>query len=168
MSFSSDNSIQINQLPLSINLPKEQDELIKSLEQLYKRIANSVNTKEGSLYSLQELGNFQQFFTLNNPQQFRNVYRKVFDIIDLNGGNIAAGATATVAHNISGLSVPVHIYGTATNSDATIRYMPLPYASNAANRSIELYLTSTNVVVVNGSAQTALTQCYVVAEYLKN
>lgn len=168
MSFSSDSALLVNQLPISVEFPREEDKFYETLTLLYKRIANSVNNKEGGLFSLQELYNSQLYFTLGQPNNFRNVFRKVFDMVSLNGGNIAAGATVSAAHNISGLVAPTHIYGAATNSDATVRYMPLPYVSSTATRCIEIYLTPTNVVLINGATQTALTQAYIVAEYVKN
>ena len=168
MSFSSDIPSQINQIPISIELPKKYEEAHEILSLLLKRINDAVNKKEGSLYSLAEFGNFQSYFIQSDPNNFRNVYRKVFDMVNLNGGNIGAGATASFAHGISGITQTTRIYGSATNSDATPRYMPLPYASEINTRNIEIYLTSTNVVLVNGSTQTALTSATIVAEYVKN
>lgn len=158
MSFSSDNAIQVNQLPLSIDFPEDLGELVKSLELIYKRIANCVNTKEGSLYSLQELGNFNQYFTTNNPQQFRNVYRKVFDMVNLNGGNIAGGATVNFAHNISGIQSATLIYASCTSTDN--QYFTVVYPNTR--------LDATQVYFTNPLPATALSAVYVIAEYLKN
>lgn len=158
----------VNQLPLSVDFPKDQQKFLEILTELYKRIANCVNTKEGGLFSLQELFNSQQYFTPGTPNIFRNVYRKVFDMVALNGGPIAAGATASFAHNITGIVAPTHIYGGATNSDAPVKFIPLPYVSaTLVTDQVQIYLTSTNVVLVNGATQTALTQAYVVCEYVK-
>jgi len=169
MSFNSDPALLVNQLPISIEFPKDDGKLLETLTLIYKRIAQSVNTKEGGLFSLQELFSSQQYFTLGNPQQFRNVYRKVFDMVSLNGGPIAAGATVTAAHSITGIVAPTHIYGGATNSDAPVKFIPLPYVSaTVVTDQVQIYMTSTNVVLVNGATQTDLTQAYVVCEYLKN
>ena len=168
MSFSSDPALLVNQLPLSVEFPRDQEKFLEILTLLYKRIANSVNTKEGGLFSLQELFNFQQYFTLTNPNGFRNVYRKVFDMVDLNGGSIAAGATATFAHNINNLLSPTHIYGAATNSDGRPKFIPLPYVSaTLVTDQVQIHLDATNVTLINGATQTALTQAYIVAEYVK-
>ncbi len=167
MTFSSNNALQLNQLPLTLNFPKTYDEFLPIMTLLYKRIVASMNTKEGSLYSLEELGNFNQYFTLNDPLTFRNVYRKVFDVVDENGGPIPAGATVNFAHNITGIVSCTHIYGTATNSDVPVHYLPLPYASSTAGKVVELYATPTEIFVINGATQSALTQCYVVLEYVK-
>lgn len=169
MSFSSDPALLVNQLPLSIDFPKEQDKFLETITLIYKRIAQSVNNKEGGLFTLQELYDSQLYFTPGNPQTFRNVYRKVFDMVNLNGGPIGAGVTASFPHNIAGLFAPTHIYGGATNSDVPVKFIPLPYVSaTTVTDQVQIYLTATNVVLVNGATQTVLTQAYIVAEYLKN
>ena len=168
MSFSSDPSTLINQLPISLELPKKYEEAHEVLSLLLKRINDAVNKKEGSLYSLAEFGNFQSYFIQTDPNNFRTVYRKVFDMVNLNGGSIAPGATVSSAHGISGITQTTRIYGSATNSDAPVHYLPLPYASQTTTKIIEIYLTPTNVVLVNGSTQTALTSATIVAEYVKN
>jgi hypothetical protein len=157
LSFSSDDPLLVNQLPLSIDFPKEQDKFREIITELYKRIANSVNTKEGGLYSLQELYNFNQFFKPNNPNQFRNVYRKVFDLIAINGGPIAGGATVTAPHNIKGLMSATNIYASCTSSTPT--YFTVVYP--------DAYLDSVNLNFTNPLGSTTLTNVYFVAEYLK-
>ncbi len=169
MSFSNDQPIQVNQLPISVIFPKDQVKFLDILTELYKRIANCVNTKEGGLFTLQELFDSQQYFTQGKPGIFRNVYRKVFDMVDLNGGPIAPGVTVTFPHNIVGIIATAHIYGGATNSDVPIKFIPLNYVSaTVITKQIEIYLDPTNVTLINGATQSALTQAYVVAEYLKN
>ena len=168
MSFNNDMPLLVNQLPISVDFPTEQQKFLETLTLLYKRIANCVNTKEGGLFSLQELFDSQQYFIQGNPNNFRNVYRKVFDMVNLNGGPIGAGATATFAHNITGIVAPTHIYGGATNSDVPVKFIPLNYVSaTVVTDQVQIYLTPTNVVLVNGATQTALTQAYIVAEYVK-
>jgi hypothetical protein len=167
MSFTSDSPSQINQLPVSVEFPRTYEEFIPIITLLYKRISASVNAKEGSLFSLEEQGNFQQFFTTGSPFTFRNVYRKTFDMVNLNGGNIAAGATFTTPHNVSSINAATHIYGTATTSEATPKYVPIPYVTSTGANQIQIYATSTNLVLINGTT-TALTQAYIVLEVVKN
>lgn len=169
MTFTSNQPLLVNQLPLSIDFPKEWVKFLDIWTELYKRIANCVNTKEGGLFSLQEQFSSQQYFTLSEPGVFRNVYRKTFDMVELNGGSIAAGATVTFPHNITGILDTATIYGGATNSDAPVKYIPLPYVSaTSVTNQVQIYLTPTDVVLINGATQSALTQAYIVAEYLKN
>jgi hypothetical protein len=164
--FSSDQSLITNALPISVDFPRDQQDFINTISLLYKRIANAVNAKESALYLLEELATFKLYFTSNDPLIFRNVYRKTFDMVNLNGGNIGAGATVSVAHGINGIVACTLIFGTATTSDVPVRYVPLPYVSQIIAENIQIYLTPTNVVLVNGNS--ILTQAYITAEYVKN
>lgn len=158
MAFSSDIPLQSNQLPISIDFAKlESEEFNNQISLTYKRIADSVNKKEGSLYLTQEIANFKQYFTANDPQTTRNAYRKTFDIVALNGGVVAPAATVTFPHGITGLLYTALIYAGCANSGGEFFTVVYPQA----------YLTTTDVVFTNSSASD-VTQCYVVAEYLKN
>ncbi len=169
MAFNSNMPLLVNQLPISIDFPKDQLKFLEILTELYKRIANCVNTKEGGLFSLEELFDSQQYFTPGVPNVFRNVYRKVFDMTALTGGPIGPGATVSFPHNITGLLSPTFIYGGATNSDSPVKYIPLNYVSaTLVTDQVQIYLTPTNVVLVNGATNSALTQATIVAEYVKN
>lgn len=157
MSFTNDQPIQTAQLPISIEFstdPKKNQEILSLNNQ---RISTTVNGKTGGLHSLVELANSNQFFNQANTQSFRNVYRKCFDMVNLNGGNIAGGATVTFPHNINGLKFSALIYASCTS--VTPEYFTVVYP-NAK-------LSSTNVTFTNPLPATAISSCYVVAEYLK-
>ena len=157
--FSSDQALISNALPISVDFEDSGDNLIPTISLIYKRIANSVNGKESALYSLAEISTFVQYFTVDNPQQFRNVYRKCFDMVDLNGGNIPVGAAPIpFPHNINGLLESALIYANATSVAGRRFSFTEPY----------VYLDGTNVVVINPDPASALTQCDVIANYLKN
>jgi len=158
LSFSSDNASLVNQLPLSIDFPKDQEKFLQILTDTYKRIANAVNTKEGGLFPLMELFNSEQFFTPQNPQQFRNVYRKVFDVVALNNGPVAGGATVAFPHGISGLKEATFIYASCTS--ATPQFFTVVYP--------DAFLDATNLNFTNPLGSTALNAVYFVAEYVKN
>ena len=164
MSFSSDVPLQSNQLPISIEFPPVNEEFDESLSLTYKRIVDSVNRKEGSLYQLQEQATFQQYFTVGNPQVNRNGYRMV-----VNFGTLPNTGPKSVAHGISFNSnfSTTRIYGSATDPTGLL-YIPLPFASPTAANNIELYLDATNVNVITGSNRTNFTICTIVIEYLKN
>jgi hypothetical protein len=176
MSSSSDIGIRANQLPVTVEIPRDETEFYDYLTLHIKRVANAVNTKTGGLYTEQEQYSFNQYFTVNNPNIFRNVYRYVYDMVALNAGPIAPGATFATPHNIpmptpTSLLNGTHIYGSATNSDAAPngpKRLPLPYASSTLTKNIEIYFDNVNVTIINGSTQTALTYCTIVLEYLKN
>lgn len=160
MSFSSDKPLLSNQLPISIDFPNPDDkEFNDTLTLTYKRIADSMNSKEGALYLLNELANFRLFYTANNPQITRNSYRKVFDMVILNSGNIGAAAAVSFTHNITGLFNTDLIYASCTSDEATPKYFTVVYPNT--------YLDTTKVYFTNPLG-VALKQCIVVANYLKN
>jgi hypothetical protein len=158
MSFSADQALQVNQLPLTIDIPRDPEEMRQALLLYLKQMANSLNTKEGALYTLQELYDFKQYYTLNNPNVFRNNYRSVFDLTQLNGGNIGGGATVAFPHNINGLLYGTMIYAGCTSATPTYFSVMAPTL---------VWLDAVNINFTNPLGGTALTSCIAVAEYLK-
>lgn len=157
MSFTSNQPLLVNQLPLSVDFPKDQDKFLEVITEIYKRIANSVNTKEGGLYSLQELFNSIQYFTPNNPNNFRNAYRKTFDVVALNGTPIPPAGVVTFPHQIMGIKSATHIYASCTSTDPQYFTVVYPY----------VILDNDNFIFTNPLPSTSLTTVYLIAEYLK-
>jgi hypothetical protein len=159
MSFSSDQPSLVNQLPVSLDLPKTWEQAHEIISIMIKLQNDAINKKEGSLYIPVELGNFQSYYTRGDANTFRNAYRKVFDLVGLNGNvNIGAGATVTFPHGITGLFQSAGIRADCTSVTPTFfSVMGQP----------TVYLTSTDVVFTNPLA-VALTCVNVVADYLKN
>jgi hypothetical protein len=172
--FSSNQPLLANQLPISEDFSSQEKDPLNNLQNLYRRVANVVNTKEGALYSLQEIGTFQQFFSTTttsggtlNAFVFRNTYRKVFDMVQLNGGNIPSGTTVSFPHGITGITMCTRIYGTATTVEGTPKFLPLPYPNATSNQTITIYCDATNVYLINGAGQQPLSQAYIILEYVK-
>lgn len=161
MSFSSDVPLQSNQLPISIDYPDldEPKEFLDTLTLDRKRIADSMNSKEGALYDLTEQANFRKFYDPANTQQTRNSYRSVFDLVILNKGNIPAGATVSFPHNIQNLYNNDLTYASCTTDEAKPRLFSI--------MGITVYLDDTKVFFTNPLG-VALKQAIVVANYLKN
>lgn len=162
---SSDQPLLANQLPISIEFPKELNGLVETVTNTYKRIASSVNTKEGALYVPQEISTFQQYFTSNNPQVFRAVYRKVIDF-----GALPNTGTKTMPHGISCTDVfsVTRIYGAATDPSGTFHFIPLPFSSPDITKNISLEADNTDIIITTGMDRTPYTRCTVVFEYVKN
>lgn len=157
--FSNDQALINNALPISFDIEESEDNLVPTISLIYKRIANSVNGKESALYSIEERGTFQLYFNINDTMNFRNVFRKCFDMVNLNGNvPIPAGATVTFPHNITGVMWSALIYANMTNT-AGRRF---------SDMGLNIYIDATNVTVTNPDAVNALTQCDVIANYLKN
>ncbi len=163
MTYGPANS-QGSYLTVNFDLPVD-DNIARDLLVKRERLtAQLLNIKESGQFETRELINAQQWFSVEaspNPQKPRYGYRLVF-----NRGAIAAGASDTFAHNITGITTFTRIYGTAIT--ATPDFRPIPYSSaTAVNLQIEVRCTSTQCIVTNGAAAPAITSYYLVIEYLK-
>ncbi len=156
MSSSSDNSQVANQLPISMDFSRQPDEFYNQITEIYKRIASSVNSRELAFYYESETATFKNYFNANNTQKRKNVYRKVFDLVSLNGVNIPAAGVVAFPHGISNLSKAALIYAGCTST--TPLYFSVMYPN--------IYLDAVNINFINPLG-TALTSVYAVAEYLK-
>jgi hypothetical protein len=163
MAFSSDNALQSNQLASDVQFDKEKEEFNSVLNIQYRRIVDSVNSKEGAFYLLQELANFKQIFTSNNPQRNRNSYRTTIDMIQQNGGNIGAGITVIVPYNFSSVKDSVLIYCSCT--DITGKLFTL---TGTGVYIISGPTPGTGVAVFTNTTANTITQAMFVAEYTKN
>lgn len=160
MTFGPENAIS-NYLPVEIQLPEEQADINQVFSDRHRSIADVVNLKENAQYEDSELLTGQQWFTANNNQTKRQTYRKVFDT-----GVINAGATANIAHGITGVALFTRIYGCCVT--AVVDYRPIPYSSVAAlNQQIEINVAGLNIVIINGAASPQITSGIVVLEYIK-
>lgn len=164
---SSDNPLNTNQLPISLDVNPEDKDFQNILLLYLRRVANAVNTKESGLFLLQENATFEQWYQTGNPQQNRNAYRITADLVMLNGGNIPAGttnivlSTSTQPMKINGYLYPVQGFGGAVDT------MGLSYFLNDPDIYVR-YNNSTNTIIIQNNLGNALTWCVWVMEYLKN
>ena len=167
MTFSSNQALNTNQLPISLDVDPEDKDFQGILLLYLRRVANAVNTKERGLFLLQENANFEQWYQIGNPQQNRNAYRITADLVMLNGGNIPAGTTnivlssTTQPMNIMGYLYPVQGFGGAVDTTG------LSYFLNDPSIYVR-YNSSTNTIIIQNNSGNALTWCVWVMEYLKN
>lgn len=132
------------------------------MTQVYIDQANAINIRQIGIFEQNQSVTGQQFFNVTNQQQPRLSFRKVFPI-----GAIAAGATSTTAHGLTGVTSYTHIYGTAITGVPDNR--PLPYSSaTLVTDQVSLTVTATNIVIVNGATAPNITSAIVVLEYLLN
>ncbi len=167
MTFSSDNSLSTNQLPISLDVNPEEEGFQSILVLYLRRIANAVNTKESGLYLLQENASFEQWFG-SSPNQNRNGYRMTFDLIALNGGaDIVAGETrlsltsTTQPPQIDGFLYPVQGFGAAMDSAGVC------YFFNDPDIYIR-YSSFTDEVIIESTVLLPVTWAVWTMEYLKN
>lgn len=157
MSYSSDPSGLQNQLPLSIELSKEPDEMRNDINDLYQSIASSVNNKVGGLYVPIEKINSEQYFDSSNVQRLRNVYRMTVDF-----GALPNATTKSVNHNISWNSSYrlTAAWGASTDPSAE-EAIAIP------NEGIFLKINATSVIITTTSDFSSFTSTTVVVEYTK-
>jgi len=167
MTFSSNEPLNTNQLPISLDVNPEEKDFENILLLYLRRVANAVNTKASGLFLLQENANFGQWYQIGNPQQNRNAYRITVDLVNLNGGNIPVGttnivlSTSTQPQNITGYLYPVQGFGGAVDTGG------LSYFLNDPDIYVR-YQNSTNTIIIQNNSGNALTWCTWVMEYLKN
>jgi len=168
MAFNSDTPLQSNQLPISIDFPKGNDENFQeTLSLSYKRTADAVNTKKGSIFNLEENASFDRYFptttssNTSNSFPFRSGYRKTFNLTV----PIAPGATLTFAHGVTGLAKLTDMYGGCLTNAG--EFLPLPYVSLTLAKQIEIKATTTTITLINGGSQGTITEASIVMEYLK-
>lgn len=178
MTFSSDNPVNTNQLPISLDVDPQDREFANILLLYLRRVANAVNTKESGLFLLQENANFEQWYQIGNPQQNRNSYRLTIDLVFLNDQlnsvtTIPTGTTSLTLNSdpsmppvtqplpIIGYLYPVQGFGGAVDTNG------LSYFLNDPDIYVR-YNNSTNTIVIQNNSGNALTWCVWVMEYLKN
>lgn len=167
MTFSSDNALNTNQLPISLDVNADDKDFDNILLLYLRRVANAVNTKESGLFLLQENANFEQWFQNGNPQKNRNAYRITVDLASLHGGNIPTGttnivlSTSTQPMKINGYLFPVQGFGGAVDTTG------ISYFLNEPDVYVR-YNNSTNTLIIVNNTGNALTWCVWVMEYLKN
>jgi len=178
MSFSSDQPLLSNQVPISLDIPPPNDPHFQDIISLFtKRVSDIINTKEGALHTLQEIATFQQYFSYVDPTVvppvpqpfiFRPGYRRTYDLVALFGAAIPTGTT-TIALTGSNLIVtnagfldPVNGYTAATAAG------PI-YYFNGIYLDVRFDNTSSsaqNIIIQNNTGST-LTSCIYNFEYLK-
>lgn len=151
----------INNTPFlrtSRKFPQDTKLLEVELSKSYVDTANAVNSREICLYYTAIVNTGQQWSIPANGE-VAQALRKVFLI-----PATAAGATATIIHNIPSISQVTRLYGTIISALPDFR--PLPYASTTANANIELRADTTNIYVKVGSASPNIVSGNVIIEWL--
>lgn len=136
-------------------------ELIVRLYQNVNNIALALNSKDSAFYLTEEFQTGQLWFNQNSSNQLdlRPAFRKV-----VNFGPIGLGLNAPVPHGLTPTNTWkfTKIQGAASDT-ATLTYFPLPFAGAG---DIQVKVTSTNVVINNGTVST-FTDAYIILEYIK-
>lgn len=149
-------------LQTSLYFPEEFEEFRVKFLEVFKDISSTTNIREIGVYDRLEFLAGQQWFNATNSQQKRSAFRRVYSF-----GNIATGATLNIPHLLTNFTEFTHIRGTCITD--VVDYRPIPYSSvTAANQQIEINVTATNIVIINGAAAPNITSGTVVLEFLKS
>lgn len=158
MGFNNDQPQQTNQIVTAINLPDIEEEpnlFQERLQSILQKIANTVNSKEGAFYSLEEKSSSGQYFA-KSENKLRNVYRKVLDFVALNGTSIPAGETISFPHGMTNISASAMIYANCSSTDGLFFTVVFP----------DVYVTDIDAVFTNSYSQ-PLSQVDVIIQTLK-
>ena len=154
-------------IPTDIILPEDPEELRRVLDDILRKIIGATNDKDIGYYNTIRNVNGQKWFTANNPQVFKNVFRKVVDLGGLN--DFTAINPQNTAH---GIVVPAanfeitRLYGVAT--DPNTLYIPLPYIDMAGGGNhIQLSMDNTNIILTSNIDYSMFTAAYVVVEWVE-
>lgn len=95
----------------------------------------------------------------------RRIYRKVINV-----GTLPNNTSKSTAHGLTVSSTFrfIKMYGWASNGSTATSWKPLPYVdqNNGSTYQISIDVDNTNVVIYTHYNATALTDCYVVLEYV--
>lgn len=141
-------------------IPDDKTDLEYLAKTRYTEIADTINLREIGVFPLAEVETGQQWYTPGNPQQYRQVFRKVIPI-----GSVAAGPGTAVNHGITSISRFTNIYG--TGNAAGPLYYALPYSEAGGTGNVEVQVSDVSVTVILGATAPALTDVEVVLEYIK-
>lgn len=163
MSISSERALLANQVS-DVDYPDNFEEFIDVFNIEIKKIIDAINSKEGGLYTLQELSTFNRYYDTVNLSNLRNVYRRT-----INFGRLPNATTKHVSHGntLNSEAKVTKLYGGATNL-ITGSFIPLPFSSTTLADNIILQATLDEVIVTTGANYSDYTDCTIVFEYVRN
>lgn len=165
------NIWDVSQVYAVQDISPQLQELLIRLYQNLNRMSIVTNIKDSGYYVLSEFVNGQIYFPnpdLNSTTAAVPIFRQVYRLV-VNFGSLPNSSSKSVAHNIPITSATTFTRIYATSSDTIDKtYIPIPYASNTANKNIELSVDATNVIITTGMAWPNYDTTYVVLEYIKS
>ena len=127
-----------------------------------KLTAQILNTRIRGHFELSEIVDGEIWFVVSDNNNKRSGFRKSFD----RPAGIGVGGTDAFLHTITNMVTPTRIWGVATT--ATPDWRPIPYTdATAVTDQIEITVTATQIIVVNGATAPVINSYIVILEYLK-
>lgn len=149
-------------VPVYSETPPEWDDARGYITETFKRLGNTVNTRESGSYVDVEVVNGQQFVP-GTGRDTRSVFRKVVKF-----GALPNAAIKRVAHGIATTANTriTRIYAAATQPGFNFG-IPIPYVDVPGGQNISLIMDATYVYITTAANLTAYTDTYVVIEYVQ-
>ncbi|HEX5553454.1 MAG TPA: hypothetical protein VFX43_09420 [Chitinophagaceae bacterium] len=166
-------SNNVTSVPLLQNhrqFPMDSVNLRETLNKMYLDVATTVNLREIAVYDVFLALNGQQWFSSStdianrsglSSSPRRQGQRQVFTFDTIN-----AGATKTIIHGISGITLVTRLYGNVITANPDFRPLPFSDITNVTNQ-ISIYNDATNIYVINGATAPQITSGFVVLEFLQ-
>ena len=150
------------QIPIDDSLPDIWEEARSALIERSKKLATAINIRTVGWYIDREILTGSKFIpTADDTQEFRDIFRKTFDI-----GTLPNNGIKNVAHEISEIPENFRLlamWGAATNT-TTGASLPLPYVSIVGNH-IDLKMDATNIIITTNSNYSSYNESMIVIEY---
>ena len=132
-----------------------------SLVENVNSILLAVNAKDVGIYNDKETLTGQNFFSKEDDNIQRPVFRRVIDF-----GALPDTTNKQVAHELdSTWSYKFTRIYAVTSDSANKDYLPIPYATSTAIDIIELFVDDTYVNITTGKDRTSFDTTYCVIEY---
>lgn len=149
-----------------VNNPQQLD---AELSKFCTDVSDAVNDRINGIFETFQIVTGENWYNLNfqppykNQQKRRQSYRYLFTF-----GAIEPGTPLAITHGITGITQITHHTGGGVVTDIP-DFRIVPYVSaTLATDQIELQVTPTQIIIINGSTAPAIVSGYVDLEYLLN
>lgn len=149
------------QIPVYDTLPDTWEEGRLSLVERTKKLANGINIRSVGWYIDVEILTGKKFIPTSTSQDFRDIFRKTFDI-----GALPNNGIKNVAHGITEIPINFRLlsmWGAATNTTSGSS-IPLPYTSIAGNH-VDIKMDTTNIIITTNLDYSLYDESVIVMEY---
>lgn len=148
------------QIPVDKSIPDGWEDARNSIVERTKELANAINIRPVGWLVNSEILTGKRFIPIDSSQEFRDVFRKTFDV-----GALPNNTTKNVPHGIT--QIPenfrlLSMWGASTDT-ATGASLPLPYASITKN--VEIKMDATNIIITTDMDYSPYNESVIFLEY---
>lgn len=149
------------QIPVYESLPEKWEDAKLALVERTKKIANAINIRPVGWEIDEEILTGKKFIPITGSQEYRDVFRKTFDV-----GPLPNATTKNIPHNISDVNSNFRLlamWGGATNQ-TTFFSIPLPYTS-ITNNHVDIKMDATNIIITTNINYSGYNDAVIIIEY---